>query len=121
MSSNSDSHDVAKILGVTASVIGILAFFGIRSCDDLRTTEPSLYHAAVGDCLYSEWSENGEIESVAVDCSDSKANALVNEVVYGTTDTNRCRELSWEFTQFYYVFRGDEDREPRVICAYWTP
>ncbi|WP_415644555.1 hypothetical protein [Stackebrandtia soli] len=62
MSDKSDSQDVGKILGIVASVIGILAFFGITSCDELKdavsSSSPSsndeaatIDDAAVGDCL----------------------------------------------------------------------
>lgn len=41
MPTDSDSESAAKVLGIIASIIGILTFFGISNCDDLKSAASS--------------------------------------------------------------------------------
>ncbi|CAM3294259.1 hypothetical protein [Stackebrandtia soli] len=124
MSSDSGSEDTGKMLGIIASVIGILAFFGISNCDDLKnamSSSESPGDGDIGDCVYARRIEEGAgIDMVLVDCDDSKANGYIYEIVWGTIDENRCPDPGYGRTRLWYWVDSRDDAEDRVMCAYWT-
>lgn len=98
MADDSDSDGTAKVLGIVASVIGILAFLGITDFDDLENV---FADPKAGDCVRSDG-------DTVVSCGDDDA-------VYTVLD-----RFDYDENAFYKVYGYAPSEDSEDLNEWWT-